>query len=97
MVAYPTVDRAALAELVGSPSTAAHVTLMVDDVAQLDVVDSVRSSPAVPVRVALDIDAGLRLGGQHVGPKRSPRPRHRGRPPAGPRSSPSVLGSPWSE
>ena len=45
---------------------------MVDDVAQLDVVDSVRSSHAVPVRVALDIDAGLRMGSQHVGPKRSP-------------------------
>lgn len=72
VLAYPTVDRPALAELVGSPTSAAHVTLMVDDVAQLDVVDSVRSSPAVPVRVALDVDAGLRFGGQHVGPKRSP-------------------------
>jgi D-serine deaminase-like pyridoxal phosphate-dependent protein len=72
LVGYPTVDRAALAELVASPSSAAHVTLMVDDIAQLDVVDSVRSSLAVNVRVALDIDAGLRIGGQHVGPKRSP-------------------------
>ncbi len=72
VIAYPTVDRGALGDLVASPSTAAHVTLMIDDVAQLDVVDSVRSSRAVPVRVALDIDAGLRFGGQHVGPKRSP-------------------------
>jgi len=72
VIAYPTVDRTALAELVASPSTAARITLMIDDVAQLDVVDSIRSSYAVPVRVALDIDAGLRLGGQHVGPKRSP-------------------------
>ncbi|HEX4472957.1 MAG TPA: amino acid deaminase/aldolase [Nocardioides sp.] len=72
VVAYPSVDRAALAELASSPSTAAHVTLMVDDVAQLDLVDAVRPSPAVAVRVALDIDAGLRFGGQHVGPKRSP-------------------------
>ena len=72
VVAYPTVDRAALAQLVASPSTASHVTLMVDDVAQLDIVDSVRSSHAVRVRVAIDIDAGLRFGGQHVGPKRSP-------------------------
>jgi D-serine deaminase-like pyridoxal phosphate-dependent protein len=45
---------------------------MVDDVAHLDVVDSLRSSLAVPVRVALDVDAGLRMGGQHVGPRRSP-------------------------
>jgi D-serine deaminase-like pyridoxal phosphate-dependent protein len=72
VVAYPTVDRAALAELVVSPTSASHITLMVDDVAQLDVVDSVRSSHAVRVRVALDIDAGLHIGGQHVGPKRSP-------------------------
>jgi D-serine deaminase-like pyridoxal phosphate-dependent protein len=72
VIAYPTVDRGALAELVTSPVSASHITLMVDDVAQLDVVDSVRSSHAVRVRVALDIDAGLRFGGQHVGPKRSP-------------------------
>jgi D-serine deaminase-like pyridoxal phosphate-dependent protein len=72
VIAYPTVDRTALAELVASPSATSHITLMVDDVAQLDLVDSVRESYDVPVRVALDIDAGLRFGGQHVGPKRSP-------------------------
>ena len=72
VVAYPTVDRGALAELVASPSAAAAITIMVDNVAQLDVVDSVRFSPTVPVRVAIDVDAGLRMAGQHVGPKRSP-------------------------
>ncbi len=72
LVAYPTVDRGALAELVASPSAAAAVTLMVDDLAHLDTVDSVRFSHAVPVRVAIDVDAGLRMAGQHVGPKRSP-------------------------
>ncbi|HSF36232.1 MAG TPA: amino acid deaminase/aldolase [Nocardioides sp.] len=72
VVAYPTVDVAALRRLTSSPSAAAAVTLMVDDPAHLDVVDSTRSSPAVPIRVALDVDAGLRFGGQHVGPKRSP-------------------------
>jgi D-serine deaminase-like pyridoxal phosphate-dependent protein len=72
VVAYPTVDRGALAELVASPSAAAAITLMVDDPAHLDLVDSVRFSPTVPVRVAVDVDAGLRLAGQHVGPKRSP-------------------------
>ncbi|WP_244927860.1 amino acid deaminase/aldolase [Nocardioides sp. W7] len=72
VVAYPSVDRGALAELVASPRAAAHITLMVDDVAHLDVVDSVRSSTAVPIRVAIDVDAGLRLRGRHVGPKRSP-------------------------
>lgn len=72
LMAYPTVDRGALAELVASPSAAAAITIMVDDVAHLDLVDSVRFSPTVPVRVALDVDAGLRVAGQHVGPKRSP-------------------------
>ena len=72
VVAYPTVDRAALTRLVASPATADRVTLMVDDLAHLDVIDSVRASQAVPVRVAIDVDAGLWLAGQHVGPKRSP-------------------------
>jgi D-serine deaminase-like pyridoxal phosphate-dependent protein len=72
VVAYPTVDRAALASLVASPAAAGHVTLMVDSTAHLDVIDSVRSSHAVQVRIAIDVDAGLWVGGQHVGPKRSP-------------------------
>ena len=72
LVAYPTVDRGALAELVGSPSAASHITLMIDDVDHLEVVDSVRASHAVPVRVAIDVDAGLQVGGRHIGPKRSP-------------------------
>ncbi len=72
VVAYPTVDAAALRRLTSSPSAAAAITLMVDDPAHLDAVDATRSSLAVPVRVALDLDAGLRLGGQRVGPRRSP-------------------------
>ncbi|WP_322938625.1 alanine racemase [Nocardioides bizhenqiangii] len=72
VVAYPTVDRAALASLVASPRAASRITLMIDDVAHLDAVDAVRASTAVPVRVAIDIDAGLIVGGRHVGPKRSP-------------------------
>ena len=72
VVAYPTVDREAVRQLVASPAAASAITLMVDDIAHLDLVDSVRSSRAVQVRVAVDIDAGLRVGGQHVGPKRSP-------------------------
>lgn len=72
VVAYPSVDRAALAALIASPRAASRITIMVDDVAHLDLVDSLRASTAVPVRVALDIDAGLRWGGQLVGPKRSP-------------------------
>jgi D-serine deaminase-like pyridoxal phosphate-dependent protein len=72
VVAYPSVDAAALRRLTASPSAASAITLMVDDVAHLDAVDATRASRAVPIRVALDLDAGLRLGGQHIGPKRSP-------------------------
>ena len=72
VVAYPSVDTAALRQLTASPSAAAAITLMVDDPAHLEVVDATRSSRAVPIRIALDLDAGLRLGGQHIGPKRSP-------------------------
>lgn len=72
VVAYPTVDSAALARLTASPSAASAITLMVDDPVHLDLIDATRSSRAVPVRIALDLDAGLRLGGQHIGPKRSP-------------------------
>lgn len=72
VVAYPTVDRTALGRLVASPGAASAITLMVDDPAHLDLVDSTRHSLAVPIRVAIDVDAGLRIGGQHVGPKRSP-------------------------
>ncbi|MCW2796603.1 alanine racemase, partial [Nocardioides sp.] len=72
VVAYPSVDRGAHARLVASPSAATHITLMVDDPAHLDVIDSVRASQAVPIRVAIEVDAGLRMGRQHIGPKRSP-------------------------
>jgi D-serine deaminase-like pyridoxal phosphate-dependent protein len=71
LMAYPTVDRPALAQLTGSPEALPAITLMVDEPGHLDVVDAVRTSDG-PVRVAIDIDAGLHVGGQHIGPKRSP-------------------------
>lgn len=72
LVGYPTVAPAALARLIASPRAASRIALMIDDVAHLDLVDSLRASTAVPVRVAIDVDAGLVVGGRHVGPKRSP-------------------------
>jgi D-serine deaminase-like pyridoxal phosphate-dependent protein len=74
VVAYPTVDRGALRRLARDPALRDRITLMVDDVAHLDLIDGCRGTE--PVRVALDVDAGLRLGpgrpAVHVGPKRSP-------------------------
>jgi D-serine deaminase-like pyridoxal phosphate-dependent protein len=72
VVAYPSVDRGALARLLASPTAAERITLMVDAVEHLDVVDAVRGPSSPDVRVALDIDAGLHLPGTHLGPKRSP-------------------------
>ncbi len=72
LVAYPTVDRAALRSLIASPRAASRITLMIDDPAHLELVAGLRASTAVPIRVAIDIDAGLRWGSQQIGPKRSP-------------------------
>jgi D-serine deaminase-like pyridoxal phosphate-dependent protein len=72
VVGYPSVDAAALSQLAASPSAAGAITLMIDSRAHLEVVDSIRASKAVPIRVAIDIDAGLRMGRQHAGVKRSP-------------------------
>jgi D-serine deaminase-like pyridoxal phosphate-dependent protein len=71
VMGYPTVDLAAMHALTGSEAALAAVTLMVDDVRHLDLLDGVRVSSG-EVRVAIDIDAGLRIGPAHVGPKRSP-------------------------
>ena len=70
VLGYPTVDRVALRRLAADPRARASVTLMVDCVAHLDLVEA--GEPAGPVRVAIDVDAGLRVGPGHLGPKRSP-------------------------
>ncbi|MFG1954286.1 alanine racemase [Micromonospora sp. NPDC048830] len=75
LVAYPTADRRALAELATDETLARAVTLMVDDTEQLDLVDAVRPPDRRPeLRLCLDLDASWRpLGGRvHVGVRRSP-------------------------
>ena len=73
VIGYPTVDRAALAELFADEQAAARITLMIDDPVQLDLIDSVAAPGARPeVRVAIDVDASWRsalLG--HIGVRRS--------------------------
>ncbi len=71
VMGYPTVDRGALRDLLIDEQARAQITLMVDDPAQLALVEACTSS-VNGVRVAIDIDAGLKLGRSHVGPKRSP-------------------------
>ncbi|MFJ8201946.1 amino acid deaminase/aldolase [Micromonospora chalcea] len=75
LVAYPTAHRAGLAELAADPALADAVTLMVDDPAQLDLIDQVRPPERRPaLRVCLDLDASWRplRGRVHVGVRRSP-------------------------
>jgi D-serine deaminase-like pyridoxal phosphate-dependent protein len=72
LMGYPTVDRGALRELARSPELAARVTLMVDDVAQIDLVDASVSATRPDLRVCLDVDASLRIGRAHLGVRRSP-------------------------
>ncbi|MCZ7421360.1 amino acid deaminase/aldolase [Verrucosispora sp. WMMA2121] len=75
LVAYPTVDRGALAELGADPVLAAAITLMVDDPDQLDFCDAVSpSGRRAELRICLDLDASWRLlnGRLHVGVRRSP-------------------------
>lgn len=75
VVGYPSVERAALRQLASDPTALAAVTLMVDDPAQLELVDALVPPAArpAPVRVCLDLDASWRMFGRvHVGVRRSP-------------------------
>ena len=74
VVAYPTVDRAAIAQLASDERAAKRVTVMIDSADQLELIDFILP-PAQrnPIRVCLDFDASLRspaLG--HIGVLRSP-------------------------
>lgn len=71
VMGYPTVDRGALRQLLADEHARARITLMVDAPAHLSLLEAC-ADDVRGVRVAIDIDAGLRLGRSHVGPKRSP-------------------------
>jgi D-serine deaminase-like pyridoxal phosphate-dependent protein len=75
LVAYPSADRSAIRDLAGDPQLAAAITIMVDSVEQLDMIDSV----IVPgqretIRLCIDLDASWKpAGGRlHLGVRRSP-------------------------
>ena len=74
LLAYPSADRAGYAELAADPKLAAAVTVMVDDPAQLDLIDAARAGGIETVRVCLELDTSLRkLGGRlRIGALRSP-------------------------
>jgi D-serine deaminase-like pyridoxal phosphate-dependent protein len=74
VIGYPTADRGALARLAADDKLASRVTLMIDDIAQLDLVDAVAApGKRAVIRVAIELDASYKsraLG--HVGVRRSP-------------------------
>ncbi len=77
VVGYPSVDRAALAELVQRSASAApgeRIAVMVDAVAHLELLERAGACGAAQVDVCLEADAGLwLLGGRvRIGPRRSP-------------------------
>lgn len=77
VVGYPSVDRAALAEVARRTARAApedRIALMVDSVAHLDLLAAAAAAGGGEIDVCLEADAGLwLLGGRvRVGPRRSP-------------------------
>jgi D-serine deaminase-like pyridoxal phosphate-dependent protein len=76
LLGYPSVDTGALDELAADPRAAAAVTLMVDDIAQVDLAAKAAAAHGTTLRVCLDIDASLevKIGPwrAHLGVRRSP-------------------------
>jgi D-serine deaminase-like pyridoxal phosphate-dependent protein len=76
LVAYPTVDHTALRALAADDHARALVTIMVDSVAHLDLVDAALGAGHPEIRVCVELDVSWRpmLGRDlaHVGTRRSP-------------------------
>lgn len=70
-VAYPSVDREALAALADDERALREVSIAVDSAEHVDALR--RWLPhGAPVRVVVDVDASLRVGPAHLGVRRSP-------------------------
>ncbi|MFJ5809325.1 amino acid deaminase/aldolase [Streptomyces sp. NPDC093093] len=74
LLAYPSADLAGFAELADDPKLAGAITVMVDDIAQVELIDRARDGGAQEIRVCLELDTALHLlGGRvRVGARRSP-------------------------
>ena len=71
LIGYPTVHRTALRALSEDPEAAARITLMIDSPEHLAFIKSAVTGTA-RIQVCLDVDASLRVFGQHLGVRRSP-------------------------
>lgn len=76
VVGYPTVDREALRRLGADEHARSSITLMIDDVAQVEVIEHVLHADLAAgpeIRLCLELDVSWRpVPGVHVGPRRSP-------------------------
>lgn len=73
VVGYPTAEREAIRRLATSPELAARVTLMVDSVSQLDLVDAVvPPAQRETIRVCIELDASWLGPAGRIGVWRSP-------------------------
>ena len=76
VVAYPTVDRTALAKLASQQAAAMAIAVMVDSIDHIDLIARATAmvTDSHPVKVAIDIDAGYQaFGGRlRAGARRSP-------------------------
>ncbi|MCU1695429.1 MAG: alanine racemase [Mycobacterium sp.] len=74
VVGYPSADVDALHALAASPTLASRITVMIDSVDHLDLMDAAIEERNASVRVCVDVDASLKLGGGriHIGARRSP-------------------------
>ncbi len=70
-VAYPSVDRAGIAALADDRTARERITLTIDCAEHVELVTAVVGQTS-GVRVALDVDASLRVGPAHLGARRSP-------------------------
>ncbi|WP_456825395.1 alanine racemase [Cellulomonas sp. P5_E12] len=76
LLGYPTVDTGALDALAADPVAAAAVTLMVDDVAQVELAARAAQAHGATLRLCIDVDASLKVRfgpiAAHLGVRRSP-------------------------
>ena len=74
VLGYPTVDSAAIARLASDAELARRVTIMVDSVDQLDLIDAITApKQRAAIRVCIELDASWRAAGVgHIGVRRSP-------------------------
>ncbi|HEV7647601.1 MAG TPA: amino acid deaminase/aldolase [Actinophytocola sp.] len=76
LVAYPTTDHAALRLLADDPHAREHISVMVDSVAHLDLIEASLGVGHADIRVCIELDVSWRplwgLDVAHVGTRRSP-------------------------